>query len=293
MNRTGPENQSKGGGIFTDVGGHILAAEIIRKYSKNREDIRSLAFKGLSFERCRNILDLGCGFGFFTEALMGKVSRDAAVIGIDLNEGYRDFFLKAGRNAGVQGEFLSSGASTLKSFGNEKFDLVLCSYALYFFPEMIPEISRVLKRDGKFVAITHRKKNMGELIEAIKGIIAQDETGRGKRLPIEEVIERFSGENGLYSLQPWFAQVQAVDYRNSLIFGREDIFDLVAYFKYKGPFFLSGLDLELETVGNLLATHLKESLSPDDSFVMSKDDTIFICSDPADDRRRKDEKEDP
>ncbi len=287
------QDPSPGRGVFTDVGGHILAAEIIRKYSNNREDIRSLAFEGLSFDRCRRILDLGCGFGFFTEALKGKVLGKATVTGIDLNEGYRDFFLKAARNAGVEGEFLSSGASTLKSFGSEKFDLVLCSYALYFFPEMIPEIARVLKREGTFVTITHRKKNMGELIEAIKGIIARDETGRAKRLPIEQVIERFSGENGLDSLQPWFARVRTTDYRNSLIFGRDDIFDLVAYFKYKGPFFLSGLDLEIETVGNLLVNRLKESLSPDDSFVMSKDDTIFICSDPTVDRRGENEKEGP
>ncbi len=293
MNFSGHENQSKGRGVFTDVQGHILAAEIIRRYSANREDIRSLAFKGLSFEGCRNILDLGCGFGFFTEALKKKVPENASVTGIDLNEGYRDFFLEAARNAGVKGEFLASGASTIKSFGNEKYDLVLCSYALYFFPEILPEISRVLKKDGKFVTITHRKKNMGELIEAIKGILAQKEIGQKTRLPIEDVIERFSGENGLCSLRPRFAQVQAVDYQNSLTFSREDIFDLVAYFKYKSPFFLSGMDLEIETVGNLLLTHLKESLSPNDSFVMSKDDTIFICSDPIYDRRVKDEKENP
>lgn len=274
------KSQSKVREVFTDVQGHILTAEIIRRHSTNKEDIRSLPLRGLSLEGCKNILDLGCGFGFFTQALKGRVHTEASVTGIDVIEKYEPIFLETSKKAGLKGTFQASGASTIKTLRSEQYDLILCSYALYFFPEVIHDISRILSRNGRFITITHRKKNMGELIDVIKGILTERKVLRKKRLPVEEVIEKFSGENGLAFLMPWFGNVQTIDYKNSLTFQMDEILSLVAYFKYKSPFFLAGIDLEAEAVSNLLSTHLQKSLSPKDSFIMSKDDTIFICSAP-------------
>ncbi|MCX5909405.1 MAG: class I SAM-dependent methyltransferase [Deltaproteobacteria bacterium] len=279
------KTHSRTAGVFTDVQGHILAAEVVRRHSINQEDIRSLALKGQFLAGCRKVLDLGCGFGFFTEALKGRVHPEASVTGIDRIEGYRPLFLEAVRKAGQTGEYLSSGAATLKTFGKDTYDLVLCSYALYFFPEIIPDIARILKRGGKFITITHRRKNMGELIAAIRDILSEKDLCPEDPLPVEKVIERFCGENGSMLLAPWFKHVQAIEYENSLTFHRDDQLDLVAYFRYKSPFFLSGLDLETEAAVHLLSTHLQETLTPAGAFTMSKDDTIFVCSAPLYGRR--------
>ncbi len=266
--------------VFTDVLAHRQAAEIIRRHSTNREDIRTIALGGLLLGAAKNILDLGCGFGFFTEALKKRVHRDAYVIGIDIVAGYESFFLEALEKAWLKGEFRSSGADVLKTLADGQFDLILCSYALYFFPEILPQIPRILNPGGTFVTITHRINNMGELIGAIQEILVQKGSWTRGQLPIQGIIAGFCDENGLALLKPWFGNTQTIDYPNSLIFRGEEIQALLAYFRYKSPFFLSGMDMEAEAISHLLSSHLRERLGPEDSFVMTKDDTIFICSDP-------------
>ncbi len=266
--------------VFTDVLAHRQAAEIIRRHSTNREDIRTVSLEGLPLGAAKNILDLGCGFGFFTEALKRRVHRDAYAIGIDIVAGYEPFFLETLEKAWLAGEFRASGAGVLKSLADRQFDLILCSYALYFFPEILPEIPRVLKRSGTFITITHRTNNMGAVIGAIQEILVQKGSWTRQPLPIQGIIAGFCAENGLALLKPWFGKTQAIDFPNALIFREEEIQALLAYFRYKSPFFLSGMDLEAEAIGHLLQSHLRQRLGPEDSFVMTKDDTIFICSDP-------------
>ncbi len=51
--------------VFTDVRAHRVIADLIRKYSTNKNDVREAAIDGLTLSDCREILDLGCGFGFY------------------------------------------------------------------------------------------------------------------------------------------------------------------------------------------------------------------------------------
>src|SRR5512147_1718087 len=102
--------------VFIDVEAHRHAADIIKKRSSNKQDIRDMALAGLDLRSCRRILDLGCGFGFFTEGVGGKVHPDATATGIDQVGNYRSHFLDACRRAGIRGRFYSSGASRTRKF---------------------------------------------------------------------------------------------------------------------------------------------------------------------------------
>jgi len=266
--------------VFANANAHRLAADIVKRHSTNPQDIRLLALKKLDLTAFRNLLDLGCGFGFFTEALQGRVHSEAKIEGIDFVKEYEPFYLETCRKAGLKGSFRALKVSSLKEYPKRSFDLILCSYALYFFPEIIPDISRILKEGGFFVAITHRQKSIGELIAAIKKILEANRSGERKKLPIEEIIGRFCSENGASLLAPWFGKIEAVEYPNSLVFHREEVLALVEYFRFKGPFFLTGTGAEAETVSRLLAAHLQKSLTTDSPYVLSKDDTIIICSRP-------------
>jgi len=116
--------------IFTKISSHKSASEIIRKHSSNPLDVRDAALGSSDLSRCRTILDIGCGFGFFTEALKGKVHQDAVVTGIDMIPGYEEYFLEACRQSGVKGFFLSSGTESIQYFSSRSWDLIICSYAL-------------------------------------------------------------------------------------------------------------------------------------------------------------------
>lgn len=266
--------------VFVDVEAHRYAADIIKRHSSNKRDIRDMALTGLDLRSCRRILDVGCGFGFFTEGIRGKVHPDAMATGIDQIGNYRSHFLDACRQAGIRGRFYPSGASLVRSLPPGSFDLVLCSYALYFFPHIIPFLSRVLREGGILIAITHKEENMRELIGAVKDILPRMKAKRNSRLPVEKLIARFSSENGGDLLSPWFGRVAVKDYKNSLVFHTGNISEAVEYFRFKSPSFLAGTTYETEPTAALLAAHLRHAVTAEKRFIMTKDDRIFICSDP-------------
>jgi ubiquinone/menaquinone biosynthesis C-methylase UbiE len=266
--------------VFVDVSGHRRAANIIKSHSTNKQDIRELALAGLDLSSCRRILDLGCGFGFFTEGLKGKVHADANVTGVDVIGDYEAPYLDACRQTGIKGRFLTARASLIGEFEAASFDLVLCSYALYFFPHIIPYIARITREDGLFITITHNRDNMRELIDSVKKVLPEAGTAKKRSLPVEKLIAGFSSENGAALLAPWFGRVQAIGYNNSLVFTSDDVRDLLEYFRFKNPFFLSGIPCDVETVTALLAGRFQRIVVARDRLSVSKDDGIFICSGP-------------
>jgi ubiquinone/menaquinone biosynthesis C-methylase UbiE len=275
------ENSSRIFEVYLNVEAHRLTADIVRGHSTNKQDVRETALKNLDLSQCRNILDLGCGFGFFAEALAGRVHPQAFVVGLDIIKEYESSFLNTCKRSHLRGLFLSSDACSLKNLQDHAFDLVLCSYALYFFPEIIPQISRVLKPEGSFVSITHCEENMREFISEAKETLMDSHFIKSAEQPIESIVRRFSSQNGYALLSSSFRTIIQTDYRNSLLFKEADLPDLVEYFRFKSPFFLSsGISLKSDLVCDLLKHHLEGILRDSGHFRISKDDTIFICTEP-------------
>ena len=273
--------------VFTDVRAHREIADLIRKHSTNKNDVREVAIDGLNLSDCREILDLGCGFGFFTEMLKGRVHPQAIVTGVDVVGGYERVFLDTCMEAGFVGRFLGGSSSLIKKLPVRSFDLILCSYALYFFADLIPAISRILNENGTFIAITHDRNNMGELISATKDVLARNTMLKEKKLPLETIISQFSSENGMNLLAPWFGRVKTVDYFNSLVFRPEDSLKITEYVHFKSPFLLSGTDYEIEWVVKLLSVQFQQASFLKEGFTISKNDRIFVCTLPLDGHARQ------
>lgn len=268
--------------VFDNVQAHLRIADMIRRFSTNKHDVRRTALEGLNLEECRQILDLGCAFGSFTDKLEGRVSRQAVATGVDFITAYEPLFLAACRRAGIHGRFFSTGMHILETFADRSFDLVLCSYALYFFPEAIPEIARLLHPKGIFVAITHHRKNAGEMIELIKGILNTIGLSHEKDLPLESITGRFSAENGEAMLKPWFGRIDVTDFPNRLVFSKQDIEYVLEYFRFKSPLFFTNTELDMEAVIPLVSAHIRRVASEREDITISKDDCIFVCSCPRD-----------
>lgn len=264
--------------VFDDVHAHQHIAVLIQRFSTNKRDIHRTAMDGLDLKGCRNILDLGCAFGSFTEKLNGRMAPDADVTGVDTVAAYESLFLGACERAGLRGRFLPTGISILNTFADQSYDLILCSYALYFFPEVIPEIARLLRNEGLFVAITHHQRNMGELIKLTKQILNVVGLSHDKHLPLEIITNRFSSENGEASLKPWFGGIKVIDFPNELVFPMEDIEHLTQYFRFKSPLFFSDIGLNLEAVMSTVLNHPTWVASTQKGIRISKDDRIFICT---------------
>jgi ubiquinone/menaquinone biosynthesis C-methylase UbiE len=266
--------------VFADAHTHQRIAYLIQRFSTNKQGIHQTALEGLDLKQCRNILDLGCAFGSFTEKLKGRVGAQAAATGVDAIAAYEPLFLAACQRAGVSGRFFSTGISVLKNFADQSYDLILCSYALYFFPEAIPEIVRLLHHKGIFVAITHHRRNSRELIKLTKKILDALGLYHEKHLPLEIIAGRFSSENGQALLMPWFGGIRTIDFPNRLVFTKEDIEHLKEYFRFKSPLYFTDTRLNLEAVMPVVLEHLAQAASEQKGMKISKDDSIFICTSP-------------
>lgn len=264
--------------VFNDVRAHRRVADLIRRFSTNKRDVRQAAMEALDIKGCRSILDLGCAFGSFAESLKGRVHPQATITGVDVVEAYEPMFLDACRRAGMSGRFFPGGASVLKTFADRSFDLILCSYALYFFPDAVEDIARLLSREGIFIAITHHQRNAGELIDLTKNILRAEGLFHEKELPFETIIGRFSSENGEALLNPWFGKIKTIDYLNSLVFPPADVLQLLEYLRFKSPLYFMGTGRDTEAILALIREYLVGVSSGKNSLTISKDDRIFICA---------------
>jgi ubiquinone/menaquinone biosynthesis C-methylase UbiE len=267
--------------VFRNVQKHRLIEQLIRQFSTNKEDIRRNALLPADTSSCRNILELGCAFGSFTESLKGRLHPKARINGWDIVPEYKPFFLEACKRAGYEGTFSAAGVNRIKKYPAQSFDLVICSFALYFFVEMIPEIARVLKKDGKFITITHHESNMRGLITIIRNIMKQNKLiADDELLPIEVVVRQFSAENGRELLHRNFDEVISVDFKNRLIFRPQEINFFIEYFHFKSPFFLIGTKTDSNIIIDQLIRELQGIAAAEKVINMCKDDRIFICSQP-------------
>lgn len=263
--------------IFSDIQAHIKSQRFIQRYSTNRTDIREFAFGDQDLKDRRNVLDLGCGFGFFSRGLKGRVYPGARFTGLDLWDGYREHYLRACKDSGFEGRFLLSQTSPDSRFQAEGFDLVICSFALYFFPEIIPDIARVLTPNGKLIAITHTVPHMQELIDILKKVLPGAESRAVPLLPMEKLFRRFSNRNGLEMLAPSFQEVKISRFDNSLQIDSAAMAELIAYLHFKSLSFLPEDFMGDQMLFGRFIEKIKEIIVSEGCLRITKGDTVFTC----------------
>lgn len=266
--------------VFRDAEKHREIAGIILNHLSNNSDIRILALKGLDLSGSAKILDLGCGFGFFSESLGGRLSPEAKITGIDQFPEYEWFFSRSCKKAGIGSGFLSSGVKVIGEMDNHSIDLILCSYAMYFFPDAIPHIARILKPEGLFITITHEVPHMIEFITYVREILSKNGINLTIDLPYETLIGRFSDKTGPALLQPYFREIEVRNYKADLVFGNQDYEDLIKYFNFKESFFIpEAFDPEGELHRKVVAG-IEEDIKGKSGLKITKNDVIFICKNP-------------
>lgn len=263
--------------VFKDANTHQLVASIIIKHLSNKKDVRETALDGIDLRNARKILDLGCGFGFFTESLKGKVDPSCSIKGIDKHNQYEKYYLNACKNAGIKGTFTDEGIQSIEKIKDNTYDVIICSYALYFFPEYIHHISRILKKDGYFITITHSQPHMNEFTTHIRQILRKHNIKFQKSLPYEDLINNFSNQNGDQLLSPWFDDIKSTYYQNTLTFEDEDYYDFSTYFCFKKSFFLPIDMYDEKELCKLVLEEINKDFSKNKSLSITKDDMIFVC----------------
>jgi SAM-dependent methyltransferase len=206
---------------YADLGFHKTIGALIRHHSENKEDVREVA-KGLfDFAKVRDMLDLGCGYGWFEESLKNGIH---SILGIDCLEANEKGFLSIANRVASEACFKRMLLPAPIDVDPESFDFIISAYSLYFFPGVLPEVRRILRPGGFFLIITHSASMLEEGEEFF------DFSN------LRQVINNFSAENGEALLRKHFDRVEATDYINSLVFHQEEKDNLAKYIDFKREF---------------------------------------------------------
>lgn len=250
---------------------HEAVSHIIQERSTNSTDIREFAFAGLDLSGAREILDLGCGFGFMAEVLAERVAGNARITGIDACKMDEEAFLGRVRSSGRKGSFVPMRVEAELPWSDGRFDMIVCCYALYFFVDVLPHIARLLAPTGLFVAVTHSESSVrGQLPDAGLADAA---------VTLLTITCRFSAENGRDLLAPWFGDIERYDYPNTLVFDREHVDDLYAYMRFKLPLLIPGAK-PTDGFPEGLTRLINEELEQRGRVVIHKNDAVFRCRRP-------------
>ncbi|GAB4262609.1 MAG: hypothetical protein Kow0092_13030 [Deferrisomatales bacterium] len=269
---------------FESLDLHQAVNCIIYGHSTNRRDIRDFALEPVDFSRVRNVLDLGCGFGFSVLGFKGKIAPQTHIVGLDVQDVYQRPFLQACESVGAIGEFHASDVAELATYPPHAFDLVFSCFSLYFFPEIVKDVARVLTDDGVFVAVTHSEESLKELIRLIPPTLESLGLGVPELLSIQKLLRTFSAERGHELLKPYFGEVERRMFRNTLRFRPKEIPHIQTYLRMKRHLFLKEVyAASPDSVGaalNQLVTALAAEARDKGVIEFNKDDAVFLCRRP-------------
>lgn len=104
------------------------------------------------------VLDLACGTGAVTREIISKIGGSGHVIGTDSSQAALSIAKRSIKAKNVDFAILDA-----ENFAfNQKFDVITCQYALFFFPnaaKALSNIRKTLKKNGTLVVATHGAGN--------------------------------------------------------------------------------------------------------------------------------------
>jgi len=253
---------------YEDPDAHARISALIRRHSTNDRDVRADLLRSLDLGCAHDILDLGCGFGFWAEELAARVAPGARLTGVDACDGNEVSYVRCVESQGRRARFVRAHLVSHLPFDDDSFDLVIAAYSLYFFVGVIPEVARVLRPEGSFLAVTHSEKSFNGLLSAV-GLA--DEEG-----PLLLRLREFSAEGGERLLAGTFRRVERTNYLNTLTFEERDLADLLGYLAFKLPLVRPGARYGAE-LPDAFVRAASTTLQRKGRLTVEKDDTLFVC----------------
>ena len=142
----------------------------------------------LNPDKGSKILDIACGTGAVTVAAGQAILPDGQVQAIDMADNMLEQAARKIQRLGLCNIDLHNMDATGLDFASNYFDAAICSFGIFFMPDMLTAISewqRVLKPAGKLLFTSFAESAFGEPIQFFKADIAEF----GIELEVSQVMD--------------------------------------------------------------------------------------------------------
>ncbi len=192
-------------------------------YSQNKQGWFPWIYEHMRVVSGMRILEIGCGDGELWKQNLKSLPDGISISLSDISEGMlRDARRKIGAED-ARFDFFEFDCHNIP-YEDGTFEMVAANHMLFYcmdIENVCREVRRVLKPGGKFVCGTYGGDHMKE----VNGLVQKfDER---IVLSAEKLYERFGRENGRQILEPYFSNIQWVQYEDKLIVPEPE--PLIAY----------------------------------------------------------------
>jgi demethylmenaquinone methyltransferase/2-methoxy-6-polyprenyl-1,4-benzoquinol methylase/phosphoethanolamine N-methyltransferase len=161
----------------------------------HERDFRQKVVEWLDLNSNETVLDVGCGTGILTSMIANKTNGRGSIFGIDLSPRIIEVAKKKASRNGKRAKYKVASSLALP-FDNETFDVVVTSLLYHQLMSLaerartLSEIWRVLKPEGRYVAVEFTKFTMGNLF------VVHDSLIRGIGLFSSRLLEKNGNKQG-------------------------------------------------------------------------------------------------
>ena len=245
---------------YASAGNLNTRISIHQKYSTNKMSFGNWIFSNYKITKGMKVLELGCGTGDMWKGHEDLIKSCSKLVLSDFSEGMlENAKTNIGSDANVEYRVIDIQNIPFEA---ESFDVVIANMMLYHVPDMargLSEVRRVLKTGGAFYCATFGEHGIVEYLAKTLGTYAVE----------NNVNKNFTLQNGKQILEPFFSDVQKLNYEDSLAVTELD--DLIEYI-----YSLSSMT----TLSTISKTEIRDILAKqmvDGVLIVPKEYGMFCC----------------
>ncbi|OGH37679.1 MAG: hypothetical protein A3B44_00215 [Candidatus Levybacteria bacterium RIFCSPLOWO2_01_FULL_38_21] len=190
-------------------GENLTLRAALYKNTRPRYVVWEEVIKGLNLKGNESLLDVGCGDGTLLIKLRKEKGHSGALFGMDISSGILKRPINPADSQRLSIDFIVADAQYIP-FPDNSFHVVTACHMIYHVPDIaksLSEMSRVLKKGGKFALSANSQKSKIEVLKPLKEAISQRFS-----TVFSDATERFSMESGERLIKKFFKNVQLQKY---------------------------------------------------------------------------------
>ena len=233
---------------YASAGNLNTRISIHQKYSTNKMGFGNWIFSNYKIIKGMKVLELGCGTGDMWKGHEDLMKACSKLVLSDFSEGMlENAKTNLGDNSNVEYRVIDIQDIPFEA---ESFDVMIANMMLYHVPDMergLSEVQRVLKNGGAFYCATFGEHGIMEFLSKVLNAYGVE----------DNVNKNFTLQNGKEILEPFFSDVQRLNYEDSLAVTEID--DLIEYI-YSLSSMTTLSSVPKEEIREVLAKHMENGV---------------------------------